>query len=299
MAVIVVGDLSKQKALAYVKQYFASIPARTDEAKRNIYKIAPYTTTNTKIVTDKEAVDYGINVYYPSTLKDTTKTIQDVKNEFVRNIANAIINKRFSEASQNPKCSFISAYLDNSGTLGSLSLVNKNSEFSISPKKDIQKAIDSAFYILNQVRDFGVDKAEIEEESNNILAGLESAYQEKSKTSSSAYADAYADAFMNGEVPVSIDSYYGYGKELLPTITVDEVNAYLKKDLAVPNNYLTVMTAPDSGNIKIPTKTELATWIKDGFETKSKQYVATSIPTSLLEKIQHQALSFKQLQMQN
>ena len=56
-----------------------------------------------------------------------------------------------------------------------------------------------------------------------MLVGLESAYKEKDKTGNESYIEEMQANFLEQEPIVDFDFYYNAVKQIIPTITVEEV----------------------------------------------------------------------------
>lgn len=282
MAVIIVGDISKQKGLALVKQYFSSLKAPSNEKKRTFYDVLPYTKDDAQIVTDKEATRYSINISFPATQKDTTRTLNDIKNDLIKDIFSTCLNKRLNLLAQKPNPSFGYASVDMDGSISGFAIQQKNTEIDIAPNKDIKTSIDSAMYAILQVKNYGLTEKEIQIVKNDILSQYESAYNERAKQYSASYTDAYAADFMGGEQPVGISNLYQYIKELLPTITTQDINSFAKTNLINSPNTYTLLTAPDSGNLVLPDSVQLKNWVNEAEAQKVNPYVAADFSDKLI-----------------
>ena len=62
-----------------------------------------------------------------------------------------------------------------------------------------------------------------------MLVGLESAYKEKDKTGNESYIGEMQANFLEQEPIVDFDFYYNAVKQIIPTITVEEVSARAKE----------------------------------------------------------------------
>lgn len=285
MAVILVGDISKEKGLQMVHQYFDGIKNPASATPMTYYPVAPYTSTKGQVVTDKEATGYSVAVAFPATLKDTTKTVGDARKEFIEQIFTTVVNKRFAQMTQKPSPAFSGASLDVTGTVGAFALRQRNMELNIVPNKDVTTAIDSAVYVLLQIKKYGFTNREIQPVKAMMLSQLENAWQERNTTYSASIAEACATAFMGGETIISIDSYFDYAKELLPGITAEDINAYAQNHIQTDAHFYALAMGPDTGSVALPDSVQLVTTIRSALQQNPQPAQAYTLPESLIEKL--------------
>lgn len=285
MAVILVGDISKEKGLQMVHQYFDALKNPAQAPPVTYYPVAPYTSTQGQIVTDKEATGYSVAVAFPATTKDTTHTLGDARNEFIEQIFATVVNKRFAQMTQKPSPAFSGASLDLSGTVSGFTLFQRNTELNIVPNKDINMAIDSAVYVLLQIKKYGFTNREIQPVKALFLSQLENAWQERNTTYSANIAEACATAFMGGETMISMDSYYQYAQELLPGITADDINACAQKLIQTDAHFYALAMGPDTGSLALPDSVQLVTAIHRAFQQQPQPAQAYTLPETLIEHL--------------
>ena len=61
-----------------------------------------------------------------------------------------------------------------------------------------------------------------------MLVSLESSYKEKDKTHNESYIGEMQANFLEQEPIIDVDYYYNYMKQLIPSITVEEINAQVE-----------------------------------------------------------------------
>ena len=88
-----------------------------------------------------------------------------------------------------------------------------------------------------------------------MLVGLESAYKEKDKTGNESYIGEMQANFLEQEPIVDFDFYYNAVKQIIPTITVEEVSARAKEWNTDKNR--TVVVSGPSENAKHLTREEV------------------------------------------
>lgn len=284
MAVIVVGNITVSKAKAMIEKYFGGLKNPVNERARTYYHIAPYAAKKALVVTDTETTSYGFTLMYPASRVKIEKTLGDFRNSLIKSIFIQSLNRKLRDMAQVANPPFAGAQLSLSGSIGGLTLQDKGMELDVTPVDDLQESIDAAIGKLLDVAKYGFTKADMETSEKGYLPSLESAVKERNDLPSASFTDGYADAFMKGAPLVGIVNEYDYVKELLPTITVADINAYAKKVLAVPGNYFTMVTGPVKGKIQLPTEQGLLQMVDAAFRQQAKESKETAAATTLLDR---------------
>ena len=117
-----------------------------------------------------------------------------------------------------------------------------------------------------------------------MLNYMERAFNEKNKTESANYAEEYIRNFLTKEPIPGIANEYKYYKELLPQITVDDVNAIGKK---LDENQQSIYCADRAGTAAgktLPTDADFSLCAAAVEKMDIKPYEEKAISTSLLTK---------------
>ena len=285
MAVIVVGDISTEKAKKLIQKYFGGLENPKNEKERIYYKIKPYSEAKTMVVTDPEATNYNLTLLFPAHEVKTEKTLGDYRHSLVRSIFTQTINKKLHKMAQTGNPPYARANASLSGAFGAFTLKNEGFNLDIMPIKDFEIAIDSAVAEIIRIRDFGFSKKDIENTKKRILASYEKSYKEKDKTLSSDLVGEYSRNFMRHEPIPGIENEYKYVQEMLPTITSKEVSELANEILSNSKNFFALITGPEEGDIDLPSEEELLNIIKEAFQQKVTKASEHETANQLLESI--------------
>ena len=88
----------------------------------------------------------------------------------------------------------------------------------------IERGLEALLVEAKRVDEFGFLQSELDRAKQNMIRGYERAYAERDKTQSSAFVQEYINNYLNGEAIPGIDYEYKIVQQLVPTITLADVN---------------------------------------------------------------------------
>jgi len=115
MAVIVVGDITVDKAEEYITKHFGWFKQILPMKGKEICSVPPYDVPDAMVVTDKEATRYDVSIQYPAFVKAPLVTEEDYKKSIIRSLFSTIFNNRLQELTQKENPPFVFG----SGSFGS------------------------------------------------------------------------------------------------------------------------------------------------------------------------------------
>ncbi len=138
---------------------------------------------------------------------------------------------------------------------------------------------------LERVKKYGFTKPELDRAKSDMLTGMEQMYNEKNKTESGNYAEEYIRNFLTQEPIPGIEKENSYYKELLPKISIEDVNNIGKK-LQQNSNQFIALTGPEpSAGKELPTGDELLAVAASVEKMDIKPYEEKVISSSLMTTI--------------
>ncbi|MBR4135689.1 MAG: insulinase family protein [Bacteroidales bacterium] len=278
-AVIVVGDINVAEVEAKIKSMFGNIPAKQNPRKKEIYGIAPNAEPLVAVCTDPEATGNQVMLIrkHPHF---AMKTIGDFRQQLCIDLYNAMYDARLEEMTQDPKCPFIGAsagyseFIGNTDMYGSSAMVKEN-------------RINDAVRVLMQedyrVLQYGFLQTELNRAKEELLERYDKAAKEADKTESARFASQYINNFLRQDPIPGAKRENNYAKKLIEGITLEEINA-LAKGWITDDNMVAIVTAPDQEGVKVPTKEEILSILKDKSLAIVDPYVDTYKDQEILEK---------------
>jgi zinc protease len=248
MTVVAVGDFDVKEMEASIRERFSRIPASVNPRPRAYASVPYHTETLVSIETDKEYPSSSVALLWLKD-RDSTRTVADMRRQFISSLYDGMVNARFGELAQRPDAPFAYA---GSGRGSFVRTKDMYQLYAGVKESGFESAAEALLAEAERIARFGFTQTELDRLRTNYLRSLEQQYAERTKTNSSSFANAYANAALSGAPVIGIANQQALAKQLLPTITLAEVNA-LARSSFTPNNRVVLVAAPAKAEVKVPT----------------------------------------------
>ncbi len=277
-AVVVVGDIDPETAKKMIVQHFGKLKNPATERVRKYQEVTPRKMPTAMVVTDKEATNSVLLITYPFMKKHDAVTVGDYRNDLVKEIAQAMLNRRLSDLSQGDNPPFPYAGVGSEDLVHGYEAFNAYALFS---NDGPEKAINALTGELVKAKKYGFTARELELARKEMLSNIEKTFNERNTTDSKNYVEEYIRAFLDNEPFPGITNENEYYKKLLPGITLTDVNEIARKWMANANTFTLVM-APDIADVKLPDDKQLLAMTDKGFKQEVKKEEERQVATSLM-----------------
>ena len=282
MSVIVVGDLdpvvAEKKIIAHFSKYKNPPNAKPRPA---IIPIAERKVNESMVLTDKEQ-PYNILQLINYIEKDIpVKTWGDYRQSVLEDLYNQMVSQRLSEISQQPNAPFLFAGASFSGFIRGYKSFTSVAVLGDKPAQPAIRAMES---VTESVKKFGFLASELERAKINQLNSVERTFKDKDKTKSDVIVNDYINHFLQGEPAPGIENRYQYMQQILPTITIDEVNALAKKSAKQQGFFALIMASEKTKNT-LPTADTLTSYITAARATPAVPYEEKQVAKKLIDKM--------------
>jgi len=258
MTVVAVGDFDVKEMEASIRERFARIPASVKPRPRTYAGVPNHAETLVSIETDKEYPNSSVALLWLKD-RDSTRTVADMRRQFISSLYDGMVNARFGELAQRPDAPF--AYAGS----GRGSFVRTKDVYQLYAgvkESGFESAAEALLAEAERIARFGFTQTELDRLRTNYFRSLEQAYAERAKTNSAVFAGQYANAALTGGPILGIANQQALAKQLLPTITLAEVNAVARSSFT-PTNRVVLVAAPAKAEVKVPnSKAMLAVFDK-------------------------------------
>jgi zinc protease len=281
MAVIVVGDIDPAKAEEMVKKHFSSM-TNPSNARPREYSTGPnYASTKAVIATDKEATGYQVAIQYPSYKQEAPTTVGHYRRFLINQIYTTMFNQRLQELVQKQNPPFVYAgvgfdsYARGYGSFNAMAASGTN---------DPKKALEALVEEVERVKRFGFTAAELDRTKKTMLANYERNWNNRDKTESGNFVEEYIGHFLEQEPIPGIDKEFAWVKEMVPTITIEEVNAVSNKFKDEKNRFVFLAGPEPSASASLPGETDLLAALDAKEKSPVTAYEEKAVATTLLAK---------------
>jgi len=281
MAVIAVGDFDPAQIEGLIRKHFSGIPRRPDAPKREIYGVPANTVPLVAVASDKEATSSNVSLVYKLPAATTT-TVGDYRRDIVERLYLQMLNSRFAEIAQKPDAAFLGA----GASKGSFFARTAEAFTLGAGVKDggIERGLEALLTEARRVDQFGFLQSELDRARKDLLRGFERAHAERDKTPSASFVDEYMGNYLRGEAIPGIEYEYQLTKELIPSVTLTDVNQLARGWISDQNRVIIAQT-PLKADVPAPTESALLAVFVRAEKTPITAYAENLSSDALLEKL--------------
>ena len=281
MAAVVVGDIDPKLAEEKVREYFGKIPASVNPKPRVEFPVPDNDEPLIIVVTDKEASGFNAQIMFKQP-NSNLETFNDYRNSQKRSLFIGMLNNRLQELTVKPDAPFLYAGSGYGDFIGRS--MDVYSLFVAAKENQIDKSIESVLAENEKVLQFGFTSTELERQKMEVMTMYENGAKEADKVESGTYADEFIRNYLDRESIPGYQKEYEIVKELLPGITLAEINE-LGKKWVTDSNIIALVTAQEKEGVKVPTELQVAEIIKSARSKKVEAYVDAVTETPLLADV--------------
>ena len=280
MAVVAVGEFDPRDMERRIRQEFGGVQSKEGPARPEITVPFP-DSTRYMVTVDPELprTQIGINWMMPAH-PDTTPA--DLRRAIVEGMFSGLLGDRLQDISLQPDAPFIDVGSYQGGSLRPVETFVLNAAVA---EGGAERGLGALVAETERAARHGFTQAELDREKAELLRMWEQIYAERAKTTSAAYAGTYADHFLRRGPLRTMEDEYAINRAVIPTVTLDEVNAAARRYAALRDRVVLV-SGPERAGLARPgearlafvadsvTRSELAAWT----ETVSDAPLLASVP---------------------
>lgn len=306
MAVVVVGDIEPADAKALIEANFAQLPNPASERERTYPELPVRTMSEAVVATDKENTNNMIQMLSPVMLDKPEVTLGDVRQKTLERLFGMALGQRVQELTQQANPPFVGG---GSGLSVAMPGYRWFGASALLGRQGADPAIAALLQEHQRVRQFGFSAAELDRSKANLLRGYEQGVAELGKTSSDRYAAEYIRNFLVKESIPGIANELAYAREMLPTISLDEVNALARSVIPDKAVKLVIYTGTENTDSNTPKGEQLLATVQQAEQTTVVAKVEKTLATSLMSQLpkpgrivaerRNEALDFTELELSN
>ena len=281
MSVVVVGDIDPALAEQEIIKHFNQFKNPIQEIPRPaIIPMAERKQNTGMVLTDKEQTIKILQIFNYVEKAKPIDTWAKYRETIVEGLFNSLINQRLNELTQQPDPPFLFG-----GTSFGNFIRGYRAFISVAAvgDKPVKNAIDALVSTTESVRKFGFLQTELDRAKASLLTQTEKAFADKDKTESAILVQGYINNYLSGAPIVGITNRNAFIKQVLPTITLAEVNALAKKTESTQGKFA-LLLAPETNMAQLPSNTELLNLVAAAHNLTVKPYQEKAVASTLMNK---------------
>ena len=281
MAVIAVGDIDVAQTEKLIREYFGVLKNPQVIRKRTAATVTPRKENKSIIVTDNEARNFIVQVNYPFISSPPDTTVANYKKSLTKDLFVGLLNQRLAELTQSANPPFLGASVG----FGSYARgYNAFEAYAVAGKSGPDSGMIVLLHEIKKAIQFGFTDAELERAKKRVMARMEKTYNDRDKTESSSFVEEYIRNFLEKETIPGIAKEYEYHQQLLPAITLREVNA-IADELKKNDKILVSLQGPSKSDFKLSDEKSLLALAEKSLKDEVKPYEEKAIASSLLKTL--------------
>ena len=268
MAVIAVGDFETELIEDKVRSHFAPPPegealqeraAAASPTDRPQFDIPDHDELRVSVFTDPEAPGTQL-ILARKVTPEKDKDLIAFRRGVVERLAFMMLNARLSERRQVVDPPYLWAGSSRGPLVDPLDVV----DFSAWVERDgVERGFGALLEEIQRIRLHGFTGTELAREKVNLLSSVESVYKQRNQLQSDDLAKSYIDNFLSGTPVLGVETEWELYQELLPQVTLEEVDE-LSVSWTTPANTVLLIMRPEG--TEASTDDELAAVIRKQFE---------------------------------
>ncbi len=268
MAVVAVGDFDKREMEQLIREQFSPIPGATTPHVDPQYPLPPQPGTLTVTVRDPEITNTSVAVLYKGA-HPVQHTVATWRSELVRGMFADILNQRLEEITVKPNAAFIGAeigFQDLTPHVRATSLGVSVSDTGM------VRGVNALLTEVARAAQHGLVQSELDREKQSYLAQMDNFYQNRNDRHSDEFTEACIEHFLTGEPMPSVEIRVALGREIVPAITLSDVNQMLDF-WKTSDDRVVMITQPGTPTVQPPDTAALLAL----FQTVAAQSVETYV----------------------
>jgi zinc protease len=228
MAIVAVGDAEPEEIEKQIKAHFAGLRNPAAPRPRNYVEIPTLAATEALAVTDRELSMNAVSIHYPVSYAPDRGTYGSYRERILERLTGAMLAQRLGEVAQQANPPFVGA----SSGIGQLAPGYRGyTARVVLGAGGSAPALAALLQEQQRARQFGFTEAELERARKSYQRSHDRGYNERNGTASAFHVAEYIRNFLAGESLPGAEAEHRIVQEMLPSITLEELNAYARKTI--------------------------------------------------------------------
>lgn len=306
MAVVVVGDMEPADARALIEANFSQLQNPGSARARTYPELPVRTAPEAVVVTDKEATNNAVQMLSSAMPDKPEITLADVRHKTVERLFGMMLGQRMQELTQQANPPFVGG---GSGLSVAVPGYRWFGSMAVLGRQGADPAIAALLQENQRARQFGFSAAELERSKMIMLRMYEQGVAELGKTNSDRYAAEYIRNFLVKESIPGIANELTYAREMLPGISLEEVNAFARSAIPDKTARLVIYAGTEGAESNTPKGEQLLAAVQQAEQATVVAKVEKALASSFMSQLpepgrivaerRNEALDFTELELSN
>jgi zinc protease len=261
----------------WIRERFATLPNPDAPLDRPTLDVPDYGGTAARVIGDPEISYTEAYVVYRLPAQET-RTTADYRTNLADSLVATMLNQRYTEITRQESPPFLAAA---TGSGEYVRPVQIASLYVQTEEGQAETGLQAALAEIERARQHGFTEAELNRARTDMLRQFQSSYDERNNLDSSMLAQGYLQNFLTGAIPTSVTDDFALAQELLPTITLADVNDRMEA-LYGRDNRAVIVVAPEKEDAALPDETALVDLLNDVAATEFAPYEAAEVTGELM-----------------
>jgi zinc protease len=282
MAVVAVGDFDEERIQRLIREHFSGNWGPDDAPQAFSPEIVPHDQTLFGLYEDEEFTRSTARIL----LKDEdppVRTVGDYRDGLVGWLVQSMFSARLRELIDRNEATYTSSRFRRGRS--SPSWVTTTISAS-SAEGELLPALEQVLSEWQRVRDHGFLASELEREKREILRVGEARWKDRANQESSSLARRMAGVFTGESVLPGPEWEYDAYRELLPTITLDDLSGYVAGiDFTRESSRVVFSNTPQREGLAPPTEEELLAVVERASNSDLPPWVDAGAGATLVDAL--------------
>ena len=280
MAIVAVGDFESTDVEELIGDLFGDFTGPGQPRERVTYTVPSHDDTRFVVASDPETPYTDVSVYVKRDSEEL-ESLEDYRSLLAGGLFSAMLNARLEEISRQSDAPFLAAGVSSGRLVRPTSAAALQ---AIVDGNDVGPALEALVVEMRRVLEYGFTETELERARQNRMRFIEQIYRERDNTDSDIFAEEYIRAFLEGEAFPGIAYERDLHEQLLPEISLEEVNE-LARTYLDDTNRVVMVSSIDSPDLPRVTEDDLRSAFARAMEVDLDAYTDVVVDSQLLQSI--------------
>jgi len=258
MSFIAVGDFDGEAVERQARETFSDLAVPELPRIRTFYPIPDHEGTRISIASDPEARDNRVTIYNKTPpLRLVSK--RDYRELLAYSLYSIMFNNRLDEIGRSPEAPFLGAGAGRTNLVRSKGVVALSAQ---APTGGLSGSLEALLIEAKRAYEHGFTESELSRAKEQMLSRMQRLYNNRESIEAGRKADELIRYQLEDEAAPGIPREWELYQELVPQITLDEINRLASGALQESNRVITVSAVDSSDNV-IPDEAEVRTILSD------------------------------------